>query len=142
MQIITRLDNDVTGNKLLSFIDVYSNVFEIIHAPIYTIDEVRSCEFEFHGEHLLKILNNNVRGFHENLDKIVSVLDSMGYKPNVIILSETWLQPISHDFAQGEGYIATHCLRSINNSGDFSLFINKNLITTKLDFMTWCDTYI
>ena len=66
----------------------------------------------------------------------------MVYKPNVLILHETWLQPNSHDFTKIDGYIATHCVRSINNNVGVSLFIDKNLNATKLDFMTRCDVNI
>ena len=101
----------MTGNNLLSFIDPDSNIFEVMHTPTYTIDEFRSSEIEFDSEHLLKILNYNVRSFHKNVDKVVSVLDSMEYKPVLFILSEKWLLPKSHDFAQNDGYSATHCVR-------------------------------
>ena len=38
------LDNAVTGNKLLLFIDLDSNIFEVLHTPTYTNSEFRISE--------------------------------------------------------------------------------------------------
>ena len=69
----------MTGKKSLSFLDSDSNILEILHTPIYTIDEFRDSEIDFQGEYLLKTLSFNLQTFHKILDKTVSVLVSMEY---------------------------------------------------------------
>ena len=79
------------------------------------------------------ILHMNVRSFFKNIDSFSSLLHSLKFLPEVIVLSETWLTPLNQDTANIEGYNSCHLTRSNRDGGGISVFIKDTLRFSKLD---------
>jgi len=70
------------------------------------------------------IFHLNIRSFNKNSDDLSVVLDQLGPKPDVIVLTETWF---SSDNCNGElpGFSAQHVFRSDRRGGGVSVYIKN-----------------
>ena len=74
----------------------------------------------------LFVLNLNICSFDAKYDAFITFLDQLKFLPDIIIMSETWL----NDEKQQNivGYQSFHCYRDLNRSGGgISAFVNNSL---------------
>ena len=69
----------------------------------------------------ISIINYNIRSFHKNGEAFESFLDSVPFKHDIIVLSETWNSRINVKLCKIEGYNAFHAYRE-GRSGGVSIF--------------------
>ena len=109
-------------------LDPDENYFEQIndsnHSKYFTAHEF-SSEFCVSPKKLV-ILNINIRSFFKNIDNTIAFLQSLACDPDILVLTETWLDRDSVEFANIDGYEGFHTLRD-GRSGGVSVFCSKTL---------------
>lgn len=96
-------------------IDPDSNFFNSYYASIdidrqslyYSVDELNSVEGDSSD---LSLINYNIRSFNHNIDDFASMLDSLKFDFQVIVLSETWLKDdsVTSNLLNYNGYHTPH----------------------------------
>jgi len=84
----------------------------------YTIDSLNST---FSGDIGFTIINYNVRSFNANGLEFCTMLCSLAALPDVIILTETWLNQASAPLCNIDGYVSHHCYRDGGIGGGVSI---------------------
>ena len=69
----------------------------------------------------------NVRNFNRNIDMLLSILESMENKPDILFLTETWLHSDILQNVHINGYQSTHCERSERQSGGVSILFSNSV---------------
>lgn len=83
-------------------------------------------------------LNLNIRSFVKNFDTFSAVLSAMDASPDVIVLTETWLnEPVDID-----GYKSFHSFRCGRRSGGVSVFVRESFSAFKLDEFSVVDNTV
>ena len=72
------------------------------------------------------VLSMNIRSLHKHKDELMSLLSALIIEPDVIILTETWLNKNDCDFASLEGYQVFHTIREDSRSGGVSVYCKVN----------------
>ena len=70
----------------------------------------------------LTVLNFNIRSFNANGNSPLSMLRTMRDDPDVMVLTETWLDKDSKSFCSIPGYYLTHTVRDTGRGGGVSVF--------------------
>ena len=84
----------------------------------------------------------NVRSFIKNGKLCISLLKSLYRLPDILILTETWLQPDDQEISNIEGYRAFHTIREGGRSGGVSIFCEMNLTVELISELTICNETI
>lgn len=87
----------------------FNSIFNSLDQPrqsnYYTVDRYNAnCR----GLASITVLNYNIRSFNSNGDTFIALLDSFSSRPDVLILTETWLDANSAVTCSIEGYEAFH----------------------------------
>ena len=69
-----------------------------------------------HRNHL-KILHMNARNITNKFDSLMAFLSSLAIKPNVLCISETWLNKSNKDLYNLQGYTPYHMVRNTDTGG-------------------------
>jgi Reverse transcriptase (RNA-dependent DNA polymerase) len=78
----------------------------------------------------LNIFHLNIRSIKNKLDELKILIRNLNSRPDVIIISETWLLPENCDFINLDGYTAVHNCRPVNylvGNGGLSIFVCNNI---------------
>ena len=75
----------------------------------------------------LFIMNANIRSFTKNIECFVSNLNAMYRKPDVIVLTETWLNESTCEYATISSYVGFHTHRTGRRWGGVSVFVREGL---------------
>ena len=59
----------------------------------------------------MTIFSMNIRSFFANQDSLLGLLASMNQKPDILVLSETWLTDENSSLCHIDGYTGRHTLR-------------------------------
>ena len=76
----------------------------------------------------MAVLSLNIRWIADqsNFNKLKILLSCIDTKPDLISLSETWINPsISNYFDKVSGYRVVHNSRKVSKGGSVGFFINK-----------------
>ena len=88
------------------------------------------------------VLNYNIRSFNKNIDSFIALLESLSSNPDIIILTETWLDSRNSDSACIAGYSAYHTTREICRGGGVSIYVKNDYDVLMLDKLSVCNTTI
>ena len=132
----------LTPEDYIDALDPDDNIFHAYQTPLYTIDEFRESNTNFSDKNTLKFMTYNVRSFNRNIDMLLSILESMEYKPDILVLTETWLHSDNVQNVHINGYQSTHCVRSERQSGGVSIFFSNSVEAKVLDQVTVCNACI
>ena len=82
----------------------------------------------------LTIFHSNICSFHANIDELSATLSAMAKKPDIIVLTETWLNKCSCAGADIEGYDSFHTFRDSESGrgGGVSVFLNSKLASVHI----------
>ena len=90
----------------------------------------------------LNIIHINIRSIHKNFDVLKSVLNGLPKPPDVIAVTETWLQEHTKHLYSLEGYNSYHLVRTEREHGGVSIFINNMLQTELLNQFCFINEHI
>ena len=111
----------------------FDSIFNCIDQPVqssyYSIENYNNSSFENLS---FTILNFNIRSFNANSDQFIVMIESLPTPPDVIILTETWLNETNYCNCSIEGYEASHTIRTTGRGGGVSIFSRKDLIVLNL----------
>ena len=74
----------------------------------------------------LTFLNQNIRSMNANFDAFVMVLEALWKYPDIIVLTETWVNDVNMDSFVLEGYTAYHTIRVSRWGGGVTIFCLDN----------------
>ena len=77
------------------------------------------------------IIHINIRSLHKNFDALKAFLNCLPKPPDIIAITETWLQEHTKHLYSLEGYDSHHLVRTEREHGGISIFTN-NMIKTEV----------
>jgi len=95
----------------------------------YTIDSFNRA---FGGEAGFTVMNYNVRSFNANGVQFTAMVGGLAVIPDVIILTETWLNENTAPLCNIDGFVSHHCLRQCGSGGGVSVFHRSDIRGIKL----------
>ena len=96
----------------------------------YSIDEYNA---KFTCDSKLSLLNCNIRSFFANIDAMLNYIVSLKVRPQIIVCTENWLDPLNVDMAKIDGYESYHTLRNGGRGGGVSVFCQNNIKSSIVD---------
>ena len=98
----------------------------------YTIDEYNG-EFK-PSNSSLTIVHSNICSYYANIDEFLATFGALERKPDIVILTETWLNEYNCSGANIDGYRSYHTLRDSHTGrgGGVSIFVDQNLCSVHL----------
>ena len=75
----------------------------------------------------------NIRSFYKNFCDLETLLETFYSKPDIIVISETWLTDEKLRGAYIDGYEGVHSIRCGGRSGGISIFYKIGLNVSKCD---------
>ena len=84
----------------------------------------------------LNILHINARSLPKNFDNIVAFLNTLNSAPDVLAITETWLNKNNKHLYQLIGYHSFHLVRSNRVHGGVTVFISNKLLSEQLNDLT------
>ena len=83
------------------------------------------------GKSYLNIIHLNIRSLHKNCGSLKSLLTCLPKLPDVIALTETWLQEHTKHLYSLEGYTPFHLVRTDREHGGITIY-TKNVINAEV----------
>ena len=106
---------------MIENIDPDNNFFNEIHSSISQLQQSQYFTIEQYNTHFqnsqLFILSLNIRSFNANIESFYAVLQSLNKTPDIIILTETWINDDNIERSEIEGYHSFHTLRQGGGRG-------------------------
>ena len=102
----------------------------------YNIDEFTTASKTI-GHHYLNILHINIRSIKYKIDTLKAFIHSLPKTPDILAITETWLNDTNKTQIQLDGYISHHLVRTNREHGGISLFIKDNLDAELLEQHTF-----
>ena len=84
----------------------------------------------------LSIIHMNARSLSKNYDRINAFLSSLTLSPDIIAITETWLNDTNKYLYQFPGYHPYHITRTTRPHGGVSLYISNDICTEPIDVLT------
>ena len=106
----------------------------------YTVDEYSSVISE--EINLLKIMSVNIRSLAKNGIELKVLLETISNKPDLLVVTETWLIESDLNEVYVEGFSAFHSTRPTGRGGGVSLFYRESLECIKCDAISCVDESI
>ena len=75
----------------------------------------------------LTLLNYNVRSFSSNGDSFCAFLANLVKMPDFIVLTETWVSPVTEPLCVIDGYTVVHTFRNNIRGGGVSIFHDNRI---------------
>ena len=89
----------------------------------------------------LNILHINSRSLPKNIDNITAFLNSLSVSPDILAVTETWLNDTNKHLYQLSGYNSYHLVRTTRAQGGVSIFISHNIQCEQLQELTIVNDY-
>ena len=83
--------------------------------------------FRLDNHQALNLFHFNIRGLESNLVHFEALLSNMVKMPDIIALSETWLQKDDMDYFSLEGYNCFHVVRLYNHFFCYKTFVMQQI---------------
>lgn len=124
--------NDDDNNDNSEFIDTIGKIsgnHDInAQSKYYNIDEYTSA-VNTNTNYYTNIIHLNIRSLSKNFDLLRSMLNCLPKHPDVIALTETWLNNTNKHLYQLDGYSSFHLVRTTREHGGISIFVKNDIHT-------------
>ena len=84
----------------------------------------------------LNILHINSRSLPKNIDNITAFLNALSVSPDILAITETWLNDTNKHLYQITGYNSYHLVRTTRGQGGVSIYISNNIQCEQLQELT------
>ena len=109
----------------------------------FTIEQFNSdLLHDFNPKKALIIIALNIRSFYKHIDQFTAMLTDLKYKPDIIVLTETWLTRSNKETASLDGYKVFHTVRSETRGGGVSLFCRSDLSFEVMGDISVCNNFV
>lgn len=116
----------------IDLIDFSNDKHETIRKPFENLDFlITDVDNNF------SIINMNIRSLRKNFDSFLLYLESLTYKPNVIILTEIWIKEEEVSLYNIEGYNKFFGCTTRNKAGGIAVFVNSEIEATLMSKNTY-----
>ena len=135
--------NDFNGDDLADplhrGIDPDENLLNAIYCgndnfqpcELYTIDRFNTI---FKSDpNLFNVFNFNIRSYNKNGDAFVAFLNTINVKPDIIVITETWMSEANSSLCSIDGYIPYHSVRGTGRGGGVSVYCVETLNSNRVD---------
>ena len=122
------------------FNDVYRGFSQREVSPYYNVNNFNNT-FQ-HETNTFNVMSFNVRSFSKNGEMCMSLMQSLYRAPDIMVLTETWLDEGDQCISAIEGYNALHTIRENGRSGGVSLYSDKTLTVEPIRELTLCTDLI
>ena len=82
---------------------------------------------------ILSIFHFNIRSLSTNLHHLEVILVSLQRTPDILVFTETWLNPNNKDSININGYYSYNIVRENRDRGGVSIYVRQNIDSTILD---------
>ena len=79
------------------------------------------------GDKLLSVMHFNIRSFNKNGNEMISLIESLNHQPDILAISESFLDLNSIDNSLLNNYQGFHSVRSAGKRGGVSIFVKPNI---------------
>ena len=132
----------------LQYIDPDDNFFNYVYRRLsqleislyYNINNYNKTFSD--GPATYNLMNFKVRSFNKNGDMYSALLQSLYRPPDIVVLTETWLDVDDESISSLEGYEAMHSIREHGRSGGVSVYRRIRLSVTPIVDLTICNELI
>ena len=107
----------------------------------YDLDQYNRS-FPTDDDKILSIMHFNIRSLTKNGDEMIVMLESLQKKPDVIVLSESFLDSNSTSTMKINGYKDFHVVRGNTKRGGVSVYTRTHLDTDQVDEFSFVDPEI
>ena len=105
--------------------DIFSNL-ENDEISKYMDITLYNRSFTDNDDSSLSVIHFNIRNFLSNKDELLAILSMMTRTPDIICLSETWLDTSNEMYAKIDGFIAYNVIRE-SPRGGVSIFVRDSI---------------
>lgn len=123
-------DNHTLALNVIEQISGHQDINSL--SKYFSFDEY-SAAIDSLDNNYLNIIHINIRSLHKNFDSLKSFLICLPKTPDIIALTETWLQEHTKHLYSIEGYDSYHLVRTNREHGGISIFTKCEL---KADIIT------
>lgn len=127
------IDIDVDLNY---FNEIYPDLNNESQSKYYDVDSFR-LEFRKSPKNFA-VFHLNVRSLCNKLDKLNTLLDLLGYKFDIICLTETWLTSFTCEMFNFDGYKSFNLTRNLRRGGGVSVFVDQKYRCKLLENFSRC----
>ena len=106
----------------------------------FSVEEFNNAIGELSSD--IFIFSMNIRSFHKHKNELFALLSTLICEPDVIILTETWLNLCDLELATLEGYGVFHTVRQDARSGGVSIYHKHKFNACLLDNLSLCNLNI
>ena len=133
------------NNNDLSDIDPDRNLLSNISSSCnyYTLGEYDSILSNERDKPTFRLINLNIRSFHNKSDSFTVFLSNFSKSPNAIVLTETWNTKNNLKFCTLEGFSSFHTFRdSTYPGGGVSIFCKNGVSGEKVEEFCFCFDFL
>ena len=122
--------------------DIAMEIINMIHGHTDTnaisdyYDITGYNKLDLHNKSKLNILHINSRSLTKNIDNISAFLATLSTTPDILAVTETWLNNSNKHLYQLPGYHSYHKVRSTRPHGGVTVFVSNHLQSEQLSDLT------
>ena len=98
--------------------------------------------FETDDNKILSILHFNIRSIGKNGDEMILLLESLSKQPDIIVLTESFLDSNNMTTTKLDGYNDFHVVRGEDKRGGVSIFVRNHLDADNIEEFSYIDSEI
>ena len=123
--------------------DIYLNILNDMHGHLDFNDMCKYHDLTAYDKlsetdsHQLNILHLNSLSLSNKIDSIASIFQTLKRSPDILCVTETWLQEPSKDLCSLGGFRAFHLCRTTRSHGGVSVFVANNLQVDQVENLTF-----
>lgn len=126
-------DNNILNN-------MYSNFQSNTKSSYFTVNNYNSS-FRNHSNYF-SIIHQNIRSIGRKIDDLSQFIQSLCKQPDILVISETWLDDTSKIYCNIDSYNSHHTVRKGRAGGGVSVFVKSNIDSCCITELCMCDDSI
>ena len=134
-------DDDESDVGMMAINDMYGHLNFDAMSNYISLDQYNKS-FPCYSNKMLSIFHINIRSYETNLIQLESLLANLTHRPDILALSETWLDDTNKVNHNLEGYSSFHIVREPNKHGGVSLFVRDYLVPENIEKYSYLNSNI
>ena len=111
---------------MLAINEIYGHLNFDVMSDYISLDQYKK-KFPNQNNGMLSIFHINIRSIDSNLIQLETLLSNLPHSPDILALTETWLDDESKSNFNFDGYNAFHIVREPHKHGGVSLYVRDHL---------------
>ena len=135
------LDDDETDIGMLAINEMYGHLNFDTMSNYISLEQYNK-KFSTHNNTMLSALHINIRSLESNFTHLEAFLASLHHPPDILALTETWINDLNKGSFKLDGYCANHVVREPNKHGGVSLYIRSILAPEAIEEFSYLNSLI